>query len=75
MWWICWISSGRERTSTGPFDVAIINWTDPSDPGAAAAKVAAYAEAGTTWWLESLYMQQNSLADLRKRIRCGPPRI
>jgi len=64
-----------QRTSTGPFDVAIINWTDPSDPGAAAAKVAAYAEAGTTWWLESLYMQQNSLADLRKRIRCGPPRI
>ncbi len=64
-----------QRTSTDPFDVAIINWTDPSDPGAAAAKVAAYAEAGTTWWLESLYMQQNSLEGLRKRIRVGPPKV
>jgi alkanesulfonate monooxygenase SsuD/methylene tetrahydromethanopterin reductase-like flavin-dependent oxidoreductase (luciferase family) len=65
----------RERTSNAPFDVAIINWTDPSDPGAAAEKVSAYAEAGTTWWLESLYMQQNSLAGLRRRIRLGPPKL
>jgi alkanesulfonate monooxygenase SsuD/methylene tetrahydromethanopterin reductase-like flavin-dependent oxidoreductase (luciferase family) len=65
----------KERTSHDPFDVAIINWTDPSDPQAAAGKVAAYAQAGTTWWLESLYMQQNSLEGLRKRIRLGPPRI
>jgi alkanesulfonate monooxygenase SsuD/methylene tetrahydromethanopterin reductase-like flavin-dependent oxidoreductase (luciferase family) len=64
-----------ERSSNEPFDVAIINWTDPFDPAAAAAKVAAYAEAGTTWWLESLYMQQNSLEGLRKRIRVGPPKI
>jgi alkanesulfonate monooxygenase SsuD/methylene tetrahydromethanopterin reductase-like flavin-dependent oxidoreductase (luciferase family) len=65
----------RERTEKTPFDIAIINWTDPSDPGAAAGKVAAYAEAGTTWWLESLYMQQNSLEGLRKRIRVGPARV
>ena len=65
----------RERTSNAPFDVAIINWTDPSDPGAAAEKVSAYAEAGTTWWLESLYMQQNSLAGMRRRIRLGPPKL
>ena len=65
----------KERTSNEPFDIAIINWTDPSDPGAAAAKVADYAGAGTTWWLESLYMQRNSLEGLRKRIRMGPPRV
>ena len=65
---------GKERTSTAPFDIAIINWTDPSDPPAAARKVAGYAEAGATWWLESLYMQQNSLEGLRKRICVGPPR-
>ena len=65
----------RERTGNEPFDIAIINWTDPSDPVAAAAKVAAYAEAGMTWWLESLYMQQNSLAGLRQRIRLGPPKM
>jgi len=65
----------KERTSREPFEIAIISWTDPSDPGAATAKVAAYAEAGTTWWLESLYMQQNSLEELRKRIRVGPPKV
>ena len=63
----------QERTSSDPFDIAIISWTDPSDPKAAAEKVAAYAKAGTTWWLESLYMQQNSLEEMRRRIRSGPP--
>jgi alkanesulfonate monooxygenase SsuD/methylene tetrahydromethanopterin reductase-like flavin-dependent oxidoreductase (luciferase family) len=52
-----------ERTINEPFDIAIISWTDPSDPKAAIEKVASYAQAGTTWWLESLYMQQNSLED------------
>jgi alkanesulfonate monooxygenase SsuD/methylene tetrahydromethanopterin reductase-like flavin-dependent oxidoreductase (luciferase family) len=65
----------EERTSNAPFDFAIINWTDPSDAKAAAEKVAAYAKAGATWWLESLYMQQNSLEGLRKRIRVGPPNM
>lgn len=65
----------KERTSSEPFDIAIINWTDPSDPKAAAGKVAAYAEAGTTWWLEGLYMQRNSLEELRRRICVGPPKI
>jgi alkanesulfonate monooxygenase SsuD/methylene tetrahydromethanopterin reductase-like flavin-dependent oxidoreductase (luciferase family) len=65
----------QERTSDDPFDIAIISWTDPSDPAAAADKVAAYAEAGTTWWLESLYMQCNSLDEMRQRIHLGPPKI
>jgi alkanesulfonate monooxygenase SsuD/methylene tetrahydromethanopterin reductase-like flavin-dependent oxidoreductase (luciferase family) len=64
-----------ERTINEPFDIAIISWTDPSDPKAAIEKVASYAQAGTTWWLESLYMQQNSLEDLRRRIRIGPPKM
>jgi len=64
----------QQRTCDGPFDVAIINWSDPSDPQGAAEKVAAYAEAGTTWWLESLYMQQNSLEAMRERIWQGPPK-
>jgi alkanesulfonate monooxygenase SsuD/methylene tetrahydromethanopterin reductase-like flavin-dependent oxidoreductase (luciferase family) len=63
-----------QRTSADPFDVAIINWTDPSDPKGAAEKVATYARAGATWWLEGLYMQRNSLDSLRKRIKVGPPR-
>jgi alkanesulfonate monooxygenase SsuD/methylene tetrahydromethanopterin reductase-like flavin-dependent oxidoreductase (luciferase family) len=62
-----------ERRSPEPFDVAIIQWSDPSDPAGAAEKAAAYAAAGATWWLESLYPQQDSLAALRRRIRQGPP--
>jgi alkanesulfonate monooxygenase SsuD/methylene tetrahydromethanopterin reductase-like flavin-dependent oxidoreductase (luciferase family) len=65
----------QERTSQAPFDIAIISWSDPSDPKAAAEKVAAYAAAGTTWWLESLYIQQNSMDEMRWRIRMGPPRV
>jgi alkanesulfonate monooxygenase SsuD/methylene tetrahydromethanopterin reductase-like flavin-dependent oxidoreductase (luciferase family) len=64
-----------QRTSAEPFDVAIIQWTDPSDPKGAAEKVRGFAEAGTTWWLESLYMQQNSIDEMRRRIRFGPPRM
>jgi alkanesulfonate monooxygenase SsuD/methylene tetrahydromethanopterin reductase-like flavin-dependent oxidoreductase (luciferase family) len=64
----------KERTTGAPFDVSIISWSDPSDPKAAAEKAAAYARAGTTWWLESLYMQSNSLEEMRWRIRMGPPR-
>ena len=64
-----------QRTSTDPFDVAIIQWTDPSDPQAAAEKVRAFARAGTSWWLESLYIFHDSLEAMRQRIRLGPPRI
>lgn len=63
-----------QRSRPDPFDVAIIQWTDPSDPKGAAEKVAAYDAAGATWWLESLYMQQDSIEGLRQRIRVGPPR-
>lgn len=64
-----------QRSDPAPFDIAIINWTGLSDPEAAAAKVASYAEVGTTWWLESLYTLQDSLDGLRQRIRFGPPKI
>ena len=64
----------QQRTSDEPFDIAIISWTDPSDPQGAVEKVAVYAEAGATWWLESLYMQHDSLEAMRKRIRPGPPK-
>jgi alkanesulfonate monooxygenase SsuD/methylene tetrahydromethanopterin reductase-like flavin-dependent oxidoreductase (luciferase family) len=65
----------RERTSQDPFDIAIINWTDSANPQKAAEKVARYARAGATWWLESLYNLQDSLADLRRCVRLGPPKM
>jgi alkanesulfonate monooxygenase SsuD/methylene tetrahydromethanopterin reductase-like flavin-dependent oxidoreductase (luciferase family) len=65
----------QERTCADPFDIAIINWTDPSDPVKAAKKVARYARAGATWWLESLYTLQDSMENLRRCVRLGPPKI
>jgi hypothetical protein len=65
----------QERQKDDPFDIAIIHWTDPDDPKGNAEKVATYARAGTTWWLESLYMQQDSIEGMRQRIRMGPQRF
>ncbi len=64
-----------ERTASTPFDIAVIQWSDPSDPQKAAHKVARFAQAGATWWLESLYIQANSLEAMRRRIRFGPPKM
>ena len=63
----------KERTCADPFDIAVIQWTDPSDPQKAARKVARFGHAGATWWLESLYIFANSLEAMRRRIRLGPP--
>jgi hypothetical protein len=45
----------------------------------AAAKLRPYAEAGVTWWLESVwevyYANPNELEEMRTRIRQGPVRV
>ncbi len=65
----------KERTSPDPFDIAVIQWTNPSDLEKAARKVARFERAGATWWLESLYMASNSMQAMRQRIHLGPPKI
>jgi alkanesulfonate monooxygenase SsuD/methylene tetrahydromethanopterin reductase-like flavin-dependent oxidoreductase (luciferase family) len=67
------ISSYRE--SDAPFDVVIYGVTPADDPARAAALVAPYAEAGLTWWQESLSDFRGPLEVTRARIRRGPPRI
>lgn len=42
-----------------------------SEPG---SSVAAYGQAGVTWWLEHLHLQRGDLASLLDRVRSGPPR-
>jgi hypothetical protein len=61
------------RGEAAPFDMVVIQWTDPSDPRAAAKKVEAFRGAGATWWLEPLIMQRDSLEAMSERIRVGPP--
>jgi alkanesulfonate monooxygenase SsuD/methylene tetrahydromethanopterin reductase-like flavin-dependent oxidoreductase (luciferase family) len=65
----------RHRTSKMPYDVVKIGWTSGVLRKKDAEKIRLLAEAGMTWWLESLYGKTNSLEKMRKRILMGPPRL
>lgn len=64
-----------ERPTSAPFDVVLGGATPGDDPAAAAAKVAAYAAVGLTWWIEGINGLRGPLATMRQRIRQGPPRV
>jgi alkanesulfonate monooxygenase SsuD/methylene tetrahydromethanopterin reductase-like flavin-dependent oxidoreductase (luciferase family) len=62
----------------GPgFDMVAEGETPAGDPGAAAAAVGPWAEAGCTWWLETRWeMPHHSaerMAQIRERLAAGPP--
>lgn len=61
------------RQSPAPFDVIYGHWLSGEDRAKDAAQVAAYQEAGVTWWLES--PEDHSLTELRQRIRRGPANV
>jgi alkanesulfonate monooxygenase SsuD/methylene tetrahydromethanopterin reductase-like flavin-dependent oxidoreductase (luciferase family) len=69
-----WID--ERRTATTPFDII---WEDdsPGDaPEAAATQVRTWADAGVTWWLESVWNRPRTadgIDGMRERIRQGPP--
>ncbi len=65
------------RTTGAPLDIITEGETPPDDPARAAAIVRPYAEAGATWWLESMWEYEGITRpyDMRTRIRSGPPRI
>ena len=68
----------RERVDPTTFDVVIEGWSSPSDMAKAGAKIAEYAQAGATWWIEAiwswLYLPPHDVERMRRRIRQGPPR-
>ena len=65
------------RTNPLPLDIVTEGETPPDDPERAVAIVRPYAEAGATWWLESMWelVGVTRTYDMRTRIRSGPPRI
>jgi alkanesulfonate monooxygenase SsuD/methylene tetrahydromethanopterin reductase-like flavin-dependent oxidoreductase (luciferase family) len=69
------IEALRSR-STMP-DIVTEGETPPADPVRAAAIVRPYAEAGATWWLESMWEWEGVARnyDMRTRIRSGPPNL
>ncbi len=73
-----------QRSSSDPFDVAFSTPPTPGDdPARAAARVAPFAEAGVTWWLEDIYPNHFGgswegewpVEAMRRRILQGPPGI
>jgi hypothetical protein len=66
----------RERST--PFDIVIEGETPGSDPAAAANLVRPLAQAGVTWWIESVWATpetEGGVKGMRKRIQQGPPRL
>jgi alkanesulfonate monooxygenase SsuD/methylene tetrahydromethanopterin reductase-like flavin-dependent oxidoreductase (luciferase family) len=62
----------HRRDPAAPFDV-MLGGTTPEDPGAARAMLEPLAEAGMTWWQETVDPRQTDLATFRRRVRQGPP--
>jgi probable F420-dependent oxidoreductase len=60
----------QERTSTAPFDVALTGVSTPGD----GALLRDYAEAGVTWWLESIHGFRGSFEEMKARVQAGPTR-
>jgi alkanesulfonate monooxygenase SsuD/methylene tetrahydromethanopterin reductase-like flavin-dependent oxidoreductase (luciferase family) len=60
-----------QRTQTTPFEVLAYGRTSGADTVADAEHVAAFAQAGATWWLEH-FAPQLSVEQVRERIQQGP---
>jgi len=60
------IATIREARGDGVFDVAIVAQREWADH-------AAYAEAGATWWLESVHDMRGPFDEFRELVRNGPP--
>ena len=65
----------RLRGDGRPFDVAY--GVDTAGDGGEADRelVSRFAAAGVTWWMEPISHWRGPLADIRERIRRGPPRL
>lgn len=64
-----------QRTSDAPFDIIHAGETSGDSAEQDRAIVAPYAEAGATWWSESILPWKTPLDKVRARIRKGPPRV
>ncbi len=65
----------EQRGRDKPFDIRISGSTNGESHDEARRKVARFAEAGATWWDESLPLSGMSLEEARERVRLGPPDV
>lgn len=68
-----WIDDRREGKR--PFEL-VIEGTSPGDNAEAAwEQLQPWADAGATWWLESMWDGGVTFADLKRRVEQGPPGV
>jgi probable F420-dependent oxidoreductase len=60
---------GERAEGAGDFDVAVSGYSDPAD----VELTGEFADAGVTWWLESLNGFRGSFDEMRARVEAGPP--
>ena len=65
----------EHRKDNAPYDIVWEGVTPGDDPERASETVRPFAEAGVTWWIESMWAPPNDPETLRERIRQGPPRL
>jgi alkanesulfonate monooxygenase SsuD/methylene tetrahydromethanopterin reductase-like flavin-dependent oxidoreductase (luciferase family) len=65
----------EQRTLASPFDIVMEADTRDDTPEQAQAKVRTWADTGVTWWVETMWSPESSVADTRTRIQQGPPRF
>lgn len=63
------------RAEQTPFDIIVEGVSPIGSKEEAAATVRPFAEAGATWWIESMWDVPGGLDTVHKRIHQGPPRI
>jgi alkanesulfonate monooxygenase SsuD/methylene tetrahydromethanopterin reductase-like flavin-dependent oxidoreductase (luciferase family) len=64
----------KHRTSPEAFDV-VIGGATPADSEEGAKIVQPFVESGVTWWLEELSGWRGPIAEMKKRIKQGPPKV
>jgi hypothetical protein len=65
----------RRPPSSIPFEIIVEGRIPDNNRAQIEAKVRPLAEAGATWWIESMWSVPNGPDDVRARIRQGPPRV
>jgi alkanesulfonate monooxygenase SsuD/methylene tetrahydromethanopterin reductase-like flavin-dependent oxidoreductase (luciferase family) len=66
---------GHHRGHVDGFEILTAGFTDSPSRTEVDDHVAPFADAGATWWLETLEPQRATLDELVERIRSGPPRL
>jgi hypothetical protein len=65
----------EQRSANTPYDIVMEGETPGSDASRARTIVQPFAQAGATWWLESMWWDNVTVDMIRQRIRQGPPRV